>query len=760
LQERVAESLSSVETARALVALRDPKVSRAQVLQQLERVVRLFPGCRNYSQVCDLAVQIGMMVDEDRLHALQRHRRPLAQLSERERLAELVYQLRDQPGVSDEMGMGDILSDPKSPAGQLVARGYAAVPLLLEHLSDRRLTRAPQKYYATEPLLTVGDCAEMILAQISGLGFDQNERYGRHMLERGSYAQLLNEAARLEISLPRAVFTAWYSELKKQGEKRLLSEATAQGDYDSLELGRRLLQRFPNDALPPLISAARTGGQDLRQPFVELIRLIPSGDATAFLLKEVREGPFRSQIVAAEALLERKRPEALTAMIAEWRDENPLLYGDSEEVRAAKRNIIRVVAFLIDTGHPEAIAALARDLRKRPVDLRIEVIGMLRWAIPGDEKFTAAVEDLLIACLDDAEERRAWTYQSDFLSLADPRVCDVAAGVLSDTWPEKYSYDLGVLQVRRDRQLVELKNVWREAHKMPPLPVSVSRARTVVVSEKAVRPHLEKFLVYPKERALAQAEIEKLGVGAFWPVLDFRDGLSRKEYFELVDGLARKLACTVVEIEFAPASLEPDAALRERFAALANKPFDRKSFFQAMEATAKTLPEDIHGVDFNARRTGDNTGFVLTIDLLSRQRATYKGRSTSYREAVVLAGGGVVFVGRGGGGSFHVAPESPEEIALRYMKTNQAEKKKLVYSGRICVGATVSNQQRMTHLGGGQYLAHSEGGEFILSSSWSPAQLATSLDEALNLDPGISIDVNVRFTRTWHPPSGGRYADR
>ena len=83
-------------------------------------------------------------------------------------------------------------------------------------------------------------------------------------------------------------------------------------------------------------------------------------------------------------------------------------------------------------------------------------------------------------------------------------------------------------------------------------------------------------------------------------MLDYRDGLTRKEFHELIDGLAKKLACTVTDVQFAAESLQPDAALRARFEAMKNMPLDRKSFLQAIEATVKGMPDDVHAVQFCA----------------------------------------------------------------------------------------------------------------------------------------------------------------
>ena len=389
LQERVAHSLAEVETARAFLAFRDDKVARSDILQRFEHILTHYPGCEQQARVGEMALHLRLMVHEDNLRAQQQQqRKPFAQLSEREQLAELVYLLRDQTAAIDENGQISVFHDAKGSAALLAARGYEAVPVLLAILDDPRPTRCPQMFFAAESVLTIGNCAEMILGQISGIELMKNMLFAdvnrdfrnfrptgdMELLDNAAhqsiYALAANQNTRLSQSIARTIYTAWYKDLQQKGEKRLLIEATARGDLDSLEQGRRLQERYPNDALPSLIAAARTGQQHLRSQFVDMIRTIEGEESTAFLLAEVKEGPFASQVSAAEGLLNRGRPEGLAAMIAEWHDANPRLYLKNHLDRISRRNAGRLIEFLAGSGEPEGIAALAKNLRKRPVDVR------------------------------------------------------------------------------------------------------------------------------------------------------------------------------------------------------------------------------------------------------------------------------------------------------------------------------------------------------------------------------------------------------
>jgi hypothetical protein len=756
LQEQVANNLAHVEMSRAFFAFRDRKMSRAELLPLFAHIVKHYPGTPVHAQACETALQLKSMVEEDIARAAQKQRPPFEKLSPKEQLAELVYLLRDQTGVTDERGQCAILGhDQNSPASKLAAKGYAAVPLLLAALEDRRLTRAvpPMQHnryssftYSQFSVLTVADCAEAILKQLAGISIYDEP------LTNSTYAMALSTQERMPEALPRAVFSAWYADLRVKGEKRLLIEATARGDQDSLEQGRRLVERYPSDALPALIAGARSG-KIYRKAFVEAICLITGDPATAFLLTEVKEGPFDCRYVAAEGLQERNRPEGLAAMIAEWQDQNPRLYSLSHDERTSQRNYSQLALFLANSGQAEGIAALARNLHKRPIDLRINIIRMMADEVgnqgPIGDKLQAAMEALLVSCLDDAEERFADTV-SDFRRgrelTIESRICDMAAQTLSEIWPAKYSFDNITAPANRNIRIVELKNIWRLANKLPALPVPQPRTFARVPA-KIVNPLLENYLQATDAAQKRQAldEIEKLGVGAFWAVLDYRDSLidTGKQHRDLVDGLAKKIACTIVDVDFAVGSLQPDAALRQRLEALKNRPLDSNHFVQAVEAAVKTLPADVHALHLTAMRSGDGTGITLVVDLLSRDWAP---GSIPGREYPITPKAG--------------EPEKAKMLALENAGKNMADpSRRLYFDARVRVGmGSLRNEWQVVQGGNNNWRAvrvsglvfqvsQSSCGQYFQPASWPAADLRKSIDDAVAAVPGEPIELSVRFSR-------------
>ena len=126
----------------------------------------------------------------------------------------------------------------------------------------------------------------------------------------------------------------------------------------------------------------------------------------------------------------------------------------------------------------------------------------------------ATIEKLLVAELDDTAEQIGVSGSWNGKSFTDPRICDVAANVLSELKPRKYRFDLGAPLMQRDRNIVELKNVWRAVEGMPPLPLP--RLREVArVPDDQLRGLLDKLLqAADADRRKVEMRIEALGLGA------------------------------------------------------------------------------------------------------------------------------------------------------------------------------------------------------------------------------------------------------
>jgi hypothetical protein len=396
-----------------------------------------------------------------------------------ERVAELIFQLRDQNGEQrSQPGRCDVFLDPrkeKSPAHQLVKLGFDAVPALIDALGDRRLTRSVgfhRDFYFSHYALTVADCARAVLAQIAARDF---YRWGTISTEESS------EAARREAR-------AWWEQVQKKGEKQVLVDGVESDDVNCLAQAERLLAKFPDAALPAIAHCAPKATLWERQQLIDLAAEVKGESPVPFLLQEMNQDPdLDCRVAAARGLASHDHRESLEAMIAEWKKLSAMRTnkGDDAIDGSAVQNLI---GFLAGSGSPDAVRALSEGLQKHSVNDRLAVVsafgpsGNVRVfsigaggsikpveAKDGGKALADVIEDLLVRALDDSEQRMGVSATWGDKSFSDPRIGDVAGHVLWTRWPKKYTFDISASTAVRDRQRLELKNVWRKEHGLPPL---------------------------------------------------------------------------------------------------------------------------------------------------------------------------------------------------------------------------------------------------------------------------------------------------
>src|SRR5581483_5181569 len=213
-----------------------------------EHFLKNFPDSEYQPRAQETAALLFQILAEDREHA-RKAGPPLEQLGKKERIAELIFRLRDQnghqwsqPGSCDVFMTADGKED--SPAHRLVRFGYDAVPQLIEALDDQRFTRSVgfhRDFYFSHHVLRVGDAALQVLEHIAHRSFYRRGHTNEAMVKDGKTATV------------KAAVRAWYAELQKKGEKRLLREAVECGDEQSYYQGERLLEKYPGEAAAALI---------------------------------------------------------------------------------------------------------------------------------------------------------------------------------------------------------------------------------------------------------------------------------------------------------------------------------------------------------------------------------------------------------------------------------------------------------------------------------------------------------------------------
>jgi hypothetical protein len=647
---------AEIALGRVWQAVRDfgnPEIPRRQLLETFVEIANKFPETEHAALALETVKLLGTMVKEDAAHA--EPKQPPSKLPLQERVAELIFHLRDQNGGQySQPGECDFFVDPKgeaSPAHQLAAIGADAVPKLIEALGDARFTRSVgfhRDFYFSHHVLRVGDAALAVLEKIAGKRFFQRA-YTNGAMTKDEAAKATKVAA-----------LAWWAEFQKKGEKQSLVEAAEKGD---LLQARRLLEKYPDVALAAMSKAlgeAKDG--HARGALVELVIKIPGEESTALLSAELKQGPHTgTRIAAARELIRRGRPEVLGLLTEEWKKAATAKRNQEEEF--FERPTEAIIAALVATGRPEAIRVLAADFPKRPLGERMAILcgvsngegffslnrhGEPEARPPGvtvenEREAAELAEDLLASALDDTTVQEGRSAGRPGLSFSDPRVCDAAAHILAFRWPKRYTFDIGANRKLRDRQVAEARNAWRRARGREPLPLPAEKglpplAASVVDllvegllkgdagSEEAL---LSKGL--PALKA-AQERLGKLG----------KDDVRRPA----LEGVVRSLGCVVAETKVSPVPPKKDDAFAALVAGLEGKPMTPGSLRAFLEKAVTLFPEGAVGFRMTIDRESDLGGIRVVVETVTEK--VQKGRSVgvwSMSEIVMLGQEGLLHYG-------------------------------------------------------------------------------------------------------------------
>lgn len=453
LRENLEWELGWALLRRMLATFADESVPRSELLAGMDQLVREFPGMEHIALAREHAATLRRMVGEDA--------RPLRDVEAIESLApaaqagEWVFRLRDQterkhggfasgakigviePGAH-AAGARDYRREDQRPAQRLLDLGHAAVPALIEALSDARLTRVLQ-YSNLQPTLpevvTVADCAEEILERISGRSFWWERMSARGGAERGTPAD------------GRPAVQKWWRDLNERGENPVMAEAVRRGDQSSWEQAQRLFGRDPAaaaSALPAGIGNAQTPW--IRVTLVEQFARVSGDDALTFLREEMARGRWvQSRVAAARVLYRRGGEEAVNAMLGEWSRWKPVpgaqRHSDDDTADS-------IVDFLVSIGRADGVRALASRFDALPIATRVMILEKFQrtydgvpelvrvqppWASGEEPSLRAAklaVEDFLLRALDDRSLYTEMNHGGGDGTSWQARVCDHAAGAL------------------------------------------------------------------------------------------------------------------------------------------------------------------------------------------------------------------------------------------------------------------------------------------------------------------------------------------
>jgi hypothetical protein len=77
---------------------------------------------------------------------------------------------------------------------------------------------------------------------------------------------------------------------------------------------------------------------------------------------------------------------------------------------------------------------------------------------------------MLVSALDDTDRRHGLKWDFNEVSTDNPRICDVAALVLSTRWPEKYRFQWVKNPTEADAQIAKIRGKWRAENGVAPEP--------------------------------------------------------------------------------------------------------------------------------------------------------------------------------------------------------------------------------------------------------------------------------------------------
>lgn len=624
LRDALQRQIGDAAIIKAEAEFSDLSLSWADLLKAYENFHTRYPASPRVAYGREAADLLRKMIAE----AVERRPKPLEQMSPAEQVAENIYQLRNLGGVMWIMynrypAMASTRDGKEviTPIHRLVDLGDAAVPQLIEALDDKRFTRSMVQRFKgwQEPkVMRVGEVAQKILEHLSGQNFYPHK----------------TDAGKLVNGTTRQQAEAWWAEVQSKGEKEVLIRATVAGNQTGCIAARKLVAKYPDAALDAIEAGIRASTHEgYRGEFVEVAGGLPGDTPLTFLKSKLDPGNgLYSQVRAAEALFARGQPGAVPAMIEAWRKVQSHLPANEGD---AYSEVGGLITFLAKSGDAKAIEALRHDLhQKAPVDVRLAVVKVfLPWPkthgdsgsigrsvsaradipkLPAGEA-GLAIERLLVSALDDTERRFGMKGNYNEASYEDPRICDMAAVVLSCRWPEKYRFQWVASSAECDAQIARLRDHWRSEHGLPPLrpftPAVIPAAR-----ESDVAPLLDDFAAasdVARRDAITARIGETFGLGAL-PVVRSRYESSKNAAFR---SLAINLACRVREVVIQAGAGE--SAAQSGIESLRGQPLDAEHLYKLATDMEAGLPPNVRAVTFVAERTGDGTGFKITIGWLA-----------------------------------------------------------------------------------------------------------------------------------------------
>jgi len=205
--------------------------------------------------------------------------------------------------------------------------------------------------------------------------------------------------------------------------------------------------------------------------------------------------------------------------------------------------------------------------------------------------------------------------------LCNPRLCDLSGHLLAQRWSQPSWFDLSGSLKTRDRQRVELKNVWLKKQGKEPLPLPVSK-KIEPLSNQQLRPLFQRLEAAssPDERQKACKPLVALGLPGLPAVQERLRALKPNDpAYADTKAMAAQMATIVDDVQFSKDSAPPPEDFRKQVDALLGQPLRESQAVGLIRTLASALPPGITGIKLSIDREGDGTGGALRITLTSKK---------------------------------------------------------------------------------------------------------------------------------------------
>lgn len=431
----------------------DNGTPRKEFVTELDVLLKIEAKANETKFVREMKTLVERMIKEDE-EAARTSKPDLAQESRDDSIKRLIFELRDH-GLVSKANPANKQQKRADVQEQLVRFGYDAFPLLLESIEDDRLTRTTRVFGAYAYRYRVGDCCREVLESITGNSFWHGGEMDRDR------RKAVREAAQ-----------RWFNEYQQLGEKQLLIKAIEKNDSPILNLAKRLVAKFPDDAIRELPRIIKKFDKYGRIHLVYAISELNDPLVVAFMKDEIKGPSLTSRVAASRYLAERGHKEGVAALIDDWNRLEIKSRGDGFDESAGISNL---TFDLVRFASKETIDSLRVGISKKPIYLRHEVLKAIShyersddWKRPTSIDIEKAVDELLLSALDDkGREANAenWMSINGKMTRVSIRTCDLASMILTVRWRQPELFDITNSDQPRDKQIAEIKKLAKSKSK-------------------------------------------------------------------------------------------------------------------------------------------------------------------------------------------------------------------------------------------------------------------------------------------------------